>query len=173
MGVAGPPKYSTSWLLWTPINFPEYNSAIKPQNLYPLLIKSSQSNFNLRSPDSYSARLIQYLFEKTLHFSVYKDIPKSWNSSFFYKYSVDDRKASWEIQQLDKVHIFREGHKMLWTSTLLLIALHRTKVRWRFRKILWLSQNIWTLLCKDTNANFRIKCHNHFAFRLFKTNHVA
>ena len=25
------------------------------------------------------------------------------------------------------------------------IALHRTKVRWRFRKILWPSQNIWTL----------------------------
>ena len=30
------------------------------------------------------------------------------------------------------------------------------------------------ILCQeDTNANFRIKCHNHFAFRLFKTNHVA
>ena len=29
---------------------------IKPQNLGPLLMKSSQSNFNLRSPDSYSAR---------------------------------------------------------------------------------------------------------------------
>ena len=26
------------------------------------------------------------------------------------------------------------------------LALHRTKVRWRFRKILWPSQNIWTLL---------------------------
>ena len=25
------------------------------------------------------------------------------------------------------------------------LALHRTKVRWRFRKILWPSQNIWTL----------------------------
>ena len=24
-------------------------------------------------------------------------------------------------------------------------TLHRTKVRWRFRKILWLPQNIWTL----------------------------
>ena len=26
------------------------------------------------------------------------------------------------------------------------LALHRTKVRWGFRKILWPSQNIWTLL---------------------------
>ena len=30
-------------------------------------------------------------------------------------------------------------------STLLLKALHRTKVRWRFCKILWPSQNIWSL----------------------------
>ena len=29
---------------------------MKPQNLGLLLMKSSQSNFNLRSPDSYSAR---------------------------------------------------------------------------------------------------------------------
>ena len=28
------------------------------------------------------------------------------------------------------------------------LALHRTKVRWRFLKILWPSQNIWTLLRK-------------------------
>ena len=28
------------------------------------------------------------------------------------------------------------------------LALHRTKVRWRFRKILRLSQNIWTLICR-------------------------
>ena len=41
-----------------------------------------------------------------------------------------------------KVHIFWEGHKILRN---LHLALHRTKVRWRFRKILWPSQNIWTL----------------------------
>ena len=29
---------------------------IKPQNLGPLLMKSSQSNFNLRSPDAYLVR---------------------------------------------------------------------------------------------------------------------
>ena len=37
-------------------HIPEHDLAIKPQNLGPLLMKSSQSNFNLRSPDSYSAR---------------------------------------------------------------------------------------------------------------------
>ena len=41
-----------------------------------------------------------------------------------------------------KVHIFWEGHKIVRN---LHLALHRTKVRWRFRKILWPSQNIWTL----------------------------
>ena len=46
-----------------------------------------------------------------------------------------------------KVHIFWESHKILrnlhrrfdWHY------LHRTNLRWRFRKILWPSQNIWTL----------------------------
>ena len=27
------------------------------------------------------------------------------------------------------------------------LALHRTKVRWKFCKILWPSQNVWTLTC--------------------------
>ena len=31
------------------------------------------------------------------------------------------------------------------SSTYFWLALHRTKVRWRFRKILWPSGNIWTL----------------------------
>ena len=30
------------------------------------------------------------------------------------------------------------------------LALNRTKVRWRFRKILWLSQNIWTFSCCES-----------------------
>ena len=38
---------------------PEYDYAIRPQNLGPLLMKSSQSNFNLWSPDFYSARSYQ------------------------------------------------------------------------------------------------------------------
>ena len=35
---------------------PEHYLAIKPQNLGPWLMKSSQSNFNLRSPGSSLAR---------------------------------------------------------------------------------------------------------------------
>ena len=35
---------------------PEHYLAIKPQNLGPWLMKSSQSNFNLQSPGSYLAR---------------------------------------------------------------------------------------------------------------------
>ena len=38
-----------------------------------------------------------------------------------------------------KVHIFWEGHKILWLCVL------QSKVRWRFRKIFRPSQNIWTL----------------------------
>ena len=57
-----------------------------------------------------------------------------------------------------KVHVFWEGHKMLRILHLTFdwhyirrkywLALHKTKVRWRFRKILWPSQNMWTLIRK-------------------------
>ena len=40
--------------------------------------------------------------------------------------------------------MFWEGHK-IW------LALHRTKVRRRFLKILWPSQNIWTLMIIKVN----------------------
>jgi hypothetical protein len=32
--------------------------------------------------------------------------------------------------------------------------LHRTKVKWRFRKILWPSQNIWTFQCRWFQPEF-------------------
>ena len=45
-----------------------------------------------------------------------------------------------------KVQIFWEGHNIFRKSSLYFwLALHRTKIRWRFRKILWPSQNILTL----------------------------
>ena len=37
------------------------------------------------------------------------------------------------------------------------LALHRAKVRWRFRKILWPSQNIWTLLSYPGEFSSKIK----------------
>ena len=48
-----------------------------------------------------------------------------------------------------KVNIFWESHKILWNLHLTFDwhYLHRPKVRWRFRKILWPSHNIWTLRC--------------------------
>ena len=50
------------------------------------------------------------------------------------------------IYFLGKVHIFWEGYKILRKSSrCFLLALHRTKVGWRFHKILWPSQNMWTL----------------------------
>ena len=46
-----------------------------------------------------------------------------------------------------KLHIFWEGHKNL----PLTFDWHYTKLRWRFRNILWPSQNIWTLLEQKLN----------------------
>ena len=43
-------------------------------------------------------------------------------------------------------HILRRPQNFAKSSPYFWLALHRTKVRWRFRKILWPSQNIWTLL---------------------------
>ena len=59
--------------------------------------------------------------------------------------------AFYENTKIDKVQLFWEGHKILRNFTLLLTGT-RTKVRWRFRKILWPSQNIWTL--KDSLLSF-------------------
>ena len=49
-----------------------------------------------------------------------------------------------EKTQHFKVHIFSDGHKVFAKSApYFWQAQHRTKVRWRFLKILWPSQNIW------------------------------
>ena len=55
-----------------------------------------------------------------------------------------------QVQQYcSNVHIFWEGHNIFAKSSPhFWLALHRTKVRWRFHKILWPSQNIWTLLLR-------------------------
>ena len=48
---------------------------------------------------------------------------------------------------LIKVHIFLKGHKILQNLHLTFVwhYIDKTKVRWKFRKILWPPQNIWTL----------------------------
>ena len=51
-----------------------------------------------------------------------------------------------KLERLRKLHIFLEGHKILQNLHLTFKRRqHRTKVSWRFCKILWTSQNIWTL----------------------------
>ena len=45
------------------------------------------------------------------------------------------------------------------------LALHRTKVRWRFRKILWPFQNIWTLTV------YSIYCANFSDFHAMTCGH--
>ena len=53
--------------------------------------------------------------------------------------------VQWNTINVLKAQIFWEGHKILRNLHLTFdsLALHSTKVRWRFRKILWPSQNIW------------------------------
>ena len=51
---------------------------IKPQNLGSLLMKSSQSNFNLRSPSSYLARSYLIATVQSLKFNMPK-LPKQGN----------------------------------------------------------------------------------------------
>ena len=52
-----------------------------------------------------------------------------------------------------KVHIIctlRRPHNFAKSSPCFWLTLHRTKVRWRFRKISWPSQNLWTLISIKT-----------------------
>ena len=61
----------------------------------------------------------------------------------------------------NKVHIFWEGHKNFAKSSLnFWLQYIRSKVRGRFRKILWPSQNIWTLAVTVTisNGNSSLEC---------------
>ena len=80
-----------------------------------------------------------------------------------------------------KVHIFWEGQNFLRNRHLTFDwhYLHRTKVRWRFRKILWPSQNIWTLKvyssylsnCQFTKMESSWK--GHFQILRFKAFYVC
>ena len=59
------------------------------------------------------------------------------------------------VIQTFKVHIFWEGTKFCEIFPLLLTTVHQSKVRGRFRKILWPSQNIWTL-CMYRGPSFHL-----------------
>ena len=52
----------------------------------------------------------------------------------------------WSLDNFRFIRVkFIYSEKVTKSSPYFWLALHRTKVRWRFRKILWPSQNIWTL----------------------------
>ena len=54
------------------------------------------------------------------------------------------RLISWELSS--KVHIFWEGHKLLRNlHRRFVLCGNGSNLRWRFRKIFWPSQNMWTL----------------------------
>ena len=63
-----------------------------------------------------------------------------------------------------KVHIFREGHKIL-RNLHLTFVLCSASQKWRFCKILWPSQNIWTLNA-NTYGSLCFQC-KIVAFSLF------
>ena len=67
------------------------------------------------------------------------------NSPLIWKYSISNWRywigGKWKKRNTIKVHLFWEGHKIHPDST----AHHRTNLRWRFCKLLWPFQNIWTL----------------------------
>ena len=64
---------------------------------------------------------------------------------------------------LVKVHIFWEGHKIFAKSSPnFWLQYIRSNVRGRFRKILWPSQNIWTL------CNYLLHSDRNFTFLSFR-----
>ena len=60
-------------------------------------------------------------------------------------YQIPVLKISFALVHLLKFKCSEKATKFWDSSPYFWLALHRTKVRWRFCKILWPSQNIWTL----------------------------
>ena len=74
---------------------------------------------------------------------------------------VESKKSSKQLSKnsVVKVHIFWEGHKILQNLHLTSTSYVVTVKRWRFRIILWPSQNIWTL---------RTSFHQFYQFWILK-----
>ena len=71
--------------------------------------------------------------------------------------------------------MYSEKANITKSSSYFWLALHRTKVRWRFRKILWPSQNIWTLSKHVIISQFsfhQMFCYEN-SFRVSPTFQVA
>ena len=70
-------------------------------------------------------------------------------------HTTKKRKSQWNCRWVKYVHISWEGHKIMRNIhlTFVLFSASQSKVRWRLRKILLSSQNIWTL---------EIRIHKYF-----------
>ena len=94
-------------------------------------------------------RMLSFILVDYCKFSF--DFPRMKNIvSLYHSINVTqeiDKSASW-CWNIFKVHIFWEGHKILRNLHQLFDLQYIGQIHnwWKFRKILWPSQNIWTLL---------------------------
>ena len=103
--------------------------------LYHIFIKAHFTSYNTH-----------FLFQTCLH-TIICFTTAIIKRTFDYRKPKINPWLLWSQNSIIKVHIFWEGHKILQNLHLTFDwhYLHRTEVRWRFCKILWPSQNIWTL----------------------------
>ena len=131
---------------------PEHDLAIKPQNLGPLLMKSSQSNVNLRSPDSYLA--CSYLIATVLrnHFFHGSCVEpwEPWDSwTNLFRYFVEELKAG--KFHLNSRQIKRLPRFNFWFRDEIIIRIEKKKLRTKTRhfNLLFSELDFRTLLCQN------------------------
>ena len=75
-------------------------------------------------------------------------MPDLYAKVFFKAHTGCSTFLCWRTLNYWKVHIFWEGHKILQNlhHRFVLCSNGQIYVRWRFPKIVWPSQNIWTLI---------------------------
>ena len=82
-------------------------------------------------------------FSKTVFARFWFKDRRKWTPCLIYLTKLlriaDSVKIKWKVKVGTQFCHFAKSSPYLW------LELHRTKVRWRFRKFLWPSQNIWTL----------------------------
>ena len=111
---------------------------LKDMHSFEIVNKSLNNEWNKGDPDSISKLITKLRTDMSAAVYIWKtiDIIATWQSQ--------NEVAKWFNS---KVHIFWEGHKILRNLHQLFdwqTAVHRTNNWWKFRKILWPSQNIWT-----------------------------
>ena len=88
-------------------------------------------------------------FSKTVFARFWFKDRRKWTPCLIYLTKLlriaDSVKIKWKVKVGTQFCHFAKSSPYLW------LELHRTKVRWRFRKFLWPSQNIWTLIHETLN----------------------